>query len=79
MGGKQHSAGIPKIRFNLELSEPLVEELQRASEDTGRSFEEVVRKALTLYLACRDGVKVGQKVGLVSPTTGEVVTEFVNV
>lgn len=79
MDGTRHPESTPTIRFNLDLAEPLAKQLAHAGEETGRSVEEIVRKALTLYLACRDGVKAGQQVSLTSPSTGEVVTKFLNV
>ncbi len=64
-------------RFNVVLSDELNREIDKAVEETESSKSEVLRKALQLYLAGRDGKRRGLKLGLVNPETQKIETEIV--
>lgn len=64
-------------RFNVVLSDELNREIDKAVEETESSKSEVLRKALQLYLAGRDGKRRGLKLGLVNPDTQKIETEIV--
>jgi metal-responsive CopG/Arc/MetJ family transcriptional regulator len=79
-----HNLRIPKtqelpmsVRFNLVLSDDLNTAIDReiAASETNKS--EVMRKALQLYLAARDGNRRGLKIGLVEPATNLMHQEFI--
>ena len=53
-------------RFNVTLSDDLNQQIDQAAAESQASKSEVLRKALTLYLAARDGKKRGLKLGLAS-------------
>lgn len=55
------------VRAQLILSDELDREINRAAEETGNSRSELVRKALTLYLAALDKKKQGLKLGFAKP------------
>jgi metal-responsive CopG/Arc/MetJ family transcriptional regulator len=65
------------VRFNVVLSDDLNNAIDRevATSETNKS--EVLRKALQLYLAARDGHRRGLKIGLVEPETHVLQTEFI--
>jgi len=65
------------VRFNLVLSDDLNNAIDReiAASETNKS--EVMRKALQLYLAARDGKRRGLKIGLVEPATNLLHQEFI--
>lgn len=65
------------VRFNVVLSDDLNREIDRVVEESESSKSEILRKALQLYLAARDGKRRGLKVGLVEPTTQKLQTEIV--
>ena len=65
------------VRFNLVLSDDLSEEIDRAAAETESNKSEILRKALQLYLAARDGKRRGLKLGLVRPETRQLETEIV--
>jgi predicted transcriptional regulator len=54
------------IRFSLTLSDDLNREIDQAAQETETSKNEILRKALQLYLAAREGKKKGLKLGLVN-------------
>jgi metal-responsive CopG/Arc/MetJ family transcriptional regulator len=64
-------------RFNLVLSDDLNRAIDSAVEDSETTKSEVIRKALQLYLAARDGNRRGLKVGLFDPRSDKMQTEFV--
>ncbi len=64
-------------RYNLVLSDDLNRELERVVEQAETSKSEILRKALQLYLAAREGKQAGMKLGLVDPETRSLKTEFV--
>jgi len=65
------------VRFNVVLSDDLNREIDKVVEESESSKSEVLRKALQLYLAARDGKRRGLKLGLVEPTTHKLETEIV--
>jgi len=65
------------VRFNVILSDDLNREIDRAVQETESSKSEILRKALQLFLAAREGKSQGLKLGLIEPKTGKVQTEIV--
>jgi len=65
------------VRFNVILSDDLNREIDKAVAETESSKSDVLRKALQLYLAARDGKQRGLKLGLVNPETQKIETEIV--
>ncbi len=65
------------IRLNVTLSDDLNKEIDKAAAETESNKSEILRKALTLYLAAREGKKKGLKLGLIEPSTQKVETEIV--
>ncbi len=64
-------------RFNVVFSDDLNRELDKVVSEDENSKADVLRKALQLYLAARDGKRRGLKVGLVQPDTQRLETEIV--
>jgi predicted transcriptional regulator len=64
-------------RFNVVMSDELNRDLDAAAEESETTKSDVIRKALQLFLAARDGNRRGLKVGLVDPKTERMQTEFV--
>ena len=64
-------------RFNVIFSDDLNKELDKVVEEDENSKADVLRKALQLYLAARDGKRRGLKLGLVQPETQRLETEIV--
>jgi len=67
------------VRLNVILSDDLDEEIDRAAEETETTKSEILRKALQLYLAAREGKRRGLKIGLVEPDSRKLETEIVGV
>ncbi|NOV28652.1 CopG family transcriptional regulator [Methylomonas sp. ZR1] len=65
------------VRFNVVLSDDLNRELDKAAEEGDTNKSEILRKAITLYLAARDGRRRGLKIGLVEPETQKLETEII--
>jgi metal-responsive CopG/Arc/MetJ family transcriptional regulator len=65
------------VRFNVVLSDDLNREIDQAVLESETSKSEILRKALQLYLAARDGSRRGLKLGLVEPKTEKLQTEIV--
>lgn len=65
------------VRFNVVLSDDLNREIDQAVAESETSKSEILRKALQLYLAARDGRRRGLKLGLVEPKTEKLQTEIV--
>jgi predicted transcriptional regulator len=65
------------VRFNLVLSDDLNEEIDKVADETETNKSEILRKALQLYLAAREGKRRGLKLGLVEPQTRKLETEIV--
>lgn len=65
------------VRFKVVLSDDLNREIDQAVAESESSKSEILRKALQLYLAARDGSRRGLKLGLVEPKTEKLQTEIV--
>lgn len=65
------------VRFNVVLSDDLNRAIDKAADETETNKSEILRKALQLYLAARDGKLRGLKLGLVEPTSEKLQTEIV--
>lgn len=65
------------VRLNLVLSDDLNEAIDEAADATESNKSEIIRKALQLYFAAREGKKEGLKIGLVEPKTRQMQTEFI--
>ena len=64
-------------RFNVVLSDELnsaIDAVVTASETTK---SEILRKALQLYLAAREGSQRGLQLGLIDPKTKKLQTEII--
>jgi predicted transcriptional regulator len=68
---------VMSVRFNLVMSDELSKAIDREAESSETNKSEILRKALQLYLAARDGNRRGLKVGLVEPATSRLQTEFI--
>lgn len=55
------------VRVQLILSDELEREINNAAEESGNTRSELVRKALTLYLAALEKKKQGLKLGFAKP------------
>ncbi len=65
------------VRLNVVLSDDLNREIDKAAEETESNKSEIMRKALQLYLAAREGKRRGLKLGLVEPVSEKLQTEIV--
>lgn len=65
------------VRFNVILSDDLNREIDKAAAETESNKSEILRKALQLYLAARDGKQRGLKLGLVEPESEKLKTEII--
>lgn len=65
------------VRFNVILSDDLNREIDKAAAETESNKSEILRKALQLYLAARDGKQRGLKLGLVEPESEKLQTEII--
>lgn len=65
------------VRFNVVLSDDLNRAIDKAADETETNKSEILRKALQLYLAARDGKLRGLKLGLVEPKSEKLQTEIV--
>jgi predicted transcriptional regulator len=65
------------VRFNVVLSDELNRAIDQAAEETETNKSEILRKALQLFLAAREGKQRGLKLGLVEPKTEKLQTEIV--
>jgi len=65
------------VRFNVVLSDDLNRDLDLAAQESETNKSEILRKAITLYLAARDGKRRGLKIGLVEPETQKLETEII--
>jgi predicted transcriptional regulator len=59
------------------MSNDLNNAIDAVAVETDTTKTEIIRKALTLYLAARRGAKQGQIVGLANPETKQLETEFI--
>jgi metal-responsive CopG/Arc/MetJ family transcriptional regulator len=69
--------GVVSVRFNVVLSDDLNRAIDRAVAESETSKSEIMRKALQLYLAAREGSRRGLKLGLVEPQTEKLQTEII--
>jgi metal-responsive CopG/Arc/MetJ family transcriptional regulator len=69
--------GDMSVRFNVVLSDELSREVDKAVEESESNKSELIRKALHLYLAARDGQRRGLRVGLIEPKSERMQTEIV--
>lgn len=65
------------VKYNIGLSDQLNAELDQVVERTSNTKAEVIRKALSLYLAAQQGKEQGLSLGLVDKHTKELKTEIV--
>ncbi len=64
-------------RFNVVLSDELIAAMDQVADKTETSKSDILRKALQLYLAAKEGSSQGLKLGLVDPGTKELKTEII--
>lgn len=65
-------------RFSVTLSDDLNKAIEEAALQSATNKNEILRKALQLYLAGREGKMArGLKLGLVDPKTNKLETEIV--
>lgn len=64
------------VRFNVVLSDDLNRAIEEAVTETESTKSELLRKALQLYLAAREGARKGMKLGLAKPDT-KLETEII--
>ncbi len=66
------------VRFNVLISDELNRAIDQAATDSESNKSDILRKALQLYFAAREGKREkGLKVGLVDPKTDKLQTEFI--
>lgn len=65
------------VRFNVVLSDDLNREIDRAADEAETNKSEILRKALQLFLAAREGKRRGLKLGLVEPVSEKLQTEII--
>jgi len=65
------------VRLNVILSDDLNREIDRVAEEAETNKSEILRKALQLYLAAREGKQRGMKIGLVDSSTDKLQTEII--
>jgi predicted transcriptional regulator len=65
------------VRFNVVLSDDLNREIDRVAEEAETNKSEILRKALQLFLAAREGKQRGLKLGLVEPKSEKLQTEII--
>jgi metal-responsive CopG/Arc/MetJ family transcriptional regulator len=65
------------VRFNVVLFDDLNREIDKAAEEAETNKSEIIRKALQLFLAAREGKQRGLKLGLIDPETEKLRTEIV--
>ncbi|MGL4964050.1 MAG: CopG family ribbon-helix-helix protein [Inquilinus sp.] len=63
-------------RFSISVSDNLAEKLDEISRTDEQTKNEILRKALTLYVVAHEARKRGEKVGTVE-AGGKLDTEFV--
>ncbi len=65
------------VRLNVTLSDDLNKAIDEAAEESQGNKSEILRKALELYLAAREGKQRGLALALFERETGTVKTEIV--
>jgi predicted transcriptional regulator len=68
---------VMSVRFNVVLSDDLNREIDKAADETETNKSDILRKALQLFLAAREGKQRGLKLGLVEPKSEKLLTEIV--
>lgn len=68
---------VMSVRFNVVLSDDLNREIDRVAEEAETNKSEILRKALQLFLAAREGKQRGLKLGLVEPKSEKMQTEII--
>lgn len=63
-------------RLNLVLSDALSKKIDEIADESNTNHGEILRKALTMYIAAKDASKQGRKMGLVNKDTGKLEIEF---
>lgn len=73
-----NSAAVVNVmqRFSISVSDNLAEKLDEISRSDEQTKNEILRKALTLYVVAHEARKRGEKVGTVE-AGGKLDTEFV--
>ena len=66
-----------RVRFNVVLSDDLNEAIDKVAEEGETNKSEILRKALQLFLAAREGKQRGLKLGLVEPASEKLQTEII--
>jgi len=64
-------------RFNVVLSDELIDAIDQIAEKTETSKSDILRKSLQLYLTAQEGRREGLKLGLVDPGTKLLKTEII--
>lgn len=64
-------------RLNVILSDDLNREIDRVAAESETNKSEILRKALQLFLAAREGTQRGLKLGLVEPKSQKLQTEII--
>ena len=64
-------------RFNVVLSDELNQAVDAAVIESETTKSEILRKALQLYLAAREGSQRGLKLSLIDRKTQELKTEII--
>ncbi|PZQ33265.1 MAG: transcriptional regulator [Stenotrophomonas acidaminiphila] len=64
-------------RLNLVLSDDLSKKIDEIADESNTNKSEILRKALTMYIAAKDAPKQGRKVGLVNKDTEKLEVEFI--
>jgi len=65
------------VRLRVVLSDDLNRDLDAAAEKSASDKGEILRKAIQLYLAAKEGKDKGLRLGLIDPWSGEMKTEIV--
>lgn len=65
------------VRFNVVLSDDLNREIDKVAQEAETNKSEILRKALQLFLAAREGRQRGLKLGLVEPKSEKLQTEII--
>ena len=64
-------------RLNLVLSDDLSKKIDELARESNTNKSEILRKALTMYIAAKEAPKEGQKIGLVNSKTEKHEVEFI--
>lgn len=64
-------------RLNLVLSDNLSKKIDELARESNTNKSEILRKALTMYIAAKEAPKEGRKIGLVNSKTEKLEVEFI--